>query len=136
MPVTVTPYGNDPILMVEFTGTTNAATLQEMYALSDEQLQFIDAPVAWRLIDITTADITFADVIHAFKTLDPDQPGSMHDQRFHTFFSSPHPMARLISDMLAQKQFGGVSVPVFPGLGEALLYVQDEVYRLRAGAGY
>lgn len=131
MGVLIQPYNDNPILMVTFSGKPDLSELQRMYQESAAFCYASNFPMVWRLINVEQADITFADVIQAFKLIDCSQPGAISDTQIHSLFTAPHPMARLISDMLAQDQFGNIFVPVLPGLGEALLYVQDEIKNYR-----
>lgn len=133
MPFSIQQSEQDPILIIMADGQISLDEVRELYAESDRFYQQINFPVVWRILDITEADITFGDVITAVKQLSPDTPGSLSDPRFRSVFPTKHPMARLISNILAQPQFGSIDIPVVAGLGDALIYAHEEIQKLKSG---
>lgn len=134
MPVEVRQYEGAPILWTTFTGRFDLDTIYQMSQQSAALAAEIDSPQLWRLVDMSGADVTFADVIEMVKHMNPETPGCFTDPHIETVFSPFHPMAKLITEMLAKPQYGGVALRVFPGYGEALFYIQDEMDRV-FGAG-
>jgi hypothetical protein len=133
MAVRIKQYGSEPVLMVNFEGQFQVEDVFEMFSQSETYFKGNQTSHTWRLIDLTQSNIQFADVIALVKHLPANRPGDFSDTRFMTIFCPSHPMARLLSELLAKASYGGVHTPIFPGLGEALLFVQDEIDRnLRA----
>jgi hypothetical protein len=132
MPVEVQQYGNDPILLVTVQGDVSVADVRGMYQKSAALCADSEWPQFWRIIDISQSNIAFNDVMTLVKTLNPNVPGCFSDTRIRTIFAPSHPMARLTSDMLSKPQYGAIDTLVMPGLGEALIYVQDEIERFLA----
>ena len=101
MPVEVRQYEGAPILWTTFSGRFD---MDAIYQMSDQTVAVaseINSPVFWRLIDLSQADVTFADVIDMVKQVDPALPGSFADPNIATVFSPFHPMAKLIAEMLS-----------------------------------
>lgn len=128
MSVEIQQYGHDPVLLVQFIDELSIDSVRQMYAESDALASQMDSPVVWRLIDISTTNATFADVMNLVKGHKTHTPGCFSDSRIRTVFCPSHPMARLLADMLAKPEYGNLDLPVFPGLGEALLFVQEELF--------
>ncbi|MEO0561061.1 MAG: hypothetical protein AAF125_03035 [Chloroflexota bacterium] len=134
MTATVQQYGPDPILLVNFTGLFDVHAVSDMYRQCDVMAYEIDSPIIWRLIDMSMAEVDFSNVVAAVKSLDPHASGGFADERFHTYFCPSHPMAKLVIELTAKERYGAANLRMFPGLGEALLFVQDEMDRF-TGAG-
>ncbi len=134
MPVEVRQYEGAPILWTTFTGRFDLDTIYQMGEQSIALANEIQSPYFWRLVDLSNADVNFSDVIEMVKQVDPHMPGGFADPNIETMFSPFHPMAKLITEMLAKSQYGGAQLHVFPGYGEALFYIQDEMDRM-FGAG-
>ncbi|MFZ4813487.1 MAG: hypothetical protein ACOYL5_03045 [Phototrophicaceae bacterium] len=133
MPVFADQYDKEPIILVRFEGEFSVNSFQVMCDLSAQYAERIPSPVLYRIIELANANAKFGDVLAVLKQVDQYQVGGIADPRIKTFFAGQDPMARLMSDMLAQKQFGGLYAPVMPGLGEALIYAEDELDKVRAG---
>ncbi len=128
MTANVRLYGKDPILLVDFNGAFNLQTVQAMFQQCDTLVNDLTPPAAWRLVDLSQAATDFSDVMTIIKKTHPAIPGGFADPRIQTIFCPPHPMAKLMSEMCVKEQYGGVRMQIFPGLGEALLYVQDQIH--------
>lgn len=120
-------YDKYPILLVQFTDAVTLSQVQAMYDACETLRRNQQHAAIWRLIDLSTANLRFNDVLDIIKAQDVGQAGSFADPNMHTVFCPPHPMARLIADLISKPQYGGREIPVFAGLGEALLYVQEQL---------
>jgi hypothetical protein len=130
MPVNVRQYEGSPILWTTFSGHFNVDAIYQMSEQTIAVASEINSPIFWRLVDLSQADVTFADVIEMVKRVNPARPGGFADPNIDTVFSPFHPMAKLIAEMLAKPQYGGATLRIFPGYGEALFYIQDEMDRV------
>ncbi|MEM6281220.1 MAG: hypothetical protein AAF787_03425 [Chloroflexota bacterium] len=128
MAIRVEQYSKEPILIVTMTETIALDDIDEMYRACADVRHSIGAPVMWRVIEMTQAQVTFADVMNVIRQLNAEQAGSFADPHMRTIFCGLHPMANLLRDMLAKPAHGGIDAPVMPGLGEALMFAQDEIY--------
>ncbi len=135
MSVKVEPYANDPILIVTFTGMVTIEDFDAIYRTSALYMTQSGAPLAWRLLDLTKAEVPFPVVMSVVRSFDPDAPGSFADPRIHTVFTEPHPMASLLRDLMLKATNGNMEMTVYPGLGEALMFAQEAIYNLRTGQG-
>lgn len=127
MSVRINQYTNLPILLAEF---SNDVTIQDMETMVSETLNFSDAipGTIYRVfIFEDNIELPFERVIQIVKWV--SEVAETTETRVRNVIATPHPMARLLSDMLAQEQFGQINVPVLRGLGEALIYVQEEIDR-------
>ncbi|MEL6270380.1 MAG: hypothetical protein AAFV33_19735 [Chloroflexota bacterium] len=128
MAVQVEQYGNEPIVIVTMTKQVTFEDINDMYSACESVRVASGSPVMWRVIEMATAQVEFPDVMDVIRHLNPDQPGSFADPQMRTIFGGLNPMASLLRDMLAKKANGDIDAPVLPGLGEALMFAQDEIY--------
>lgn len=135
MPVTVEPYGKDPILLVTFTDEMTLETVSEMYHQSAALVETFNAERTWRIIDMMQTKPSFADIVNIVKNVHPEQPGSFSDPRIHTVFAGLHPMANLLRDLLAKDANGHADIMVYPGFGEALMFAMEDIYDRLARSG-
>ncbi len=126
MPITVQQLGDDPIVLVTMEGSIAVQDIAKMYAQTAAIADKF-ARNTYRIMDVDKAEITFDQLIKVVKNVGAGAPGSLGDPRIKAMFVGQNSMARLASDMLSQQQFGGLELPIFPGLGEALLWVNEQI---------
>jgi len=125
MAINVKPLEAGPILLAEFEGPFTIDDVYQMYRQSIEMVEQMGTGKVWRLIDFSQSHIDFADVMTILKRIHPDDEGGLADPSIESIFCPSHPMAKLLMEMLAKPQYGGIRTTMLPGLGEAMFYVQD-----------
>ena len=135
MPFDIRSYKPMPLVLVNFTGNVSAADIRAMYKACDEARRAYGASCLWRILNLTESELDFPTVMQIVKEAEPDKPGQFADAHIQTLLLSTHKMSRLLSDLFARESNGGASLTIMPGLGEALLYAQDEIFSNQAGAG-
>lgn len=128
-------YDPMPLVVVTFAGQVTLADFQEVYAACARAAAEHDGAQLWRILDFGDADLDFSTVMAVVKNARPGEAGEFTDPACVTLLVGTHNMARLLSDLFAKDTNGGASLTVMPGLGEALLYAQDEIAGGAAGAG-
>lgn len=122
MPVTVEQYQDEPIIMASFSGLLDFDTVREMFAISADLIDAIGPPV-YRITDWRGISSTFSDMMQIFREAGQGFPGSSTDPRLHPVMVGRTEWSRLTRDAMLQEQFGGIDIPIFETVEEALEYV-------------
>lgn len=128
-------YDPMPLLVVTFADRVTLDDFQRLYATCGRAAKQRAGVAVWRILDFGDAELDFSTVMAVVKQAQAQEPGQFTDSQFVTLLVGTHNMARLLSDLLAKDTNGGATLTVMPGLGEALLYAQDEIAAGAAGAG-
>lgn len=116
-----------PIIVAIFTGEVNAEMVQEMYRRSAVLIHETGVP-AWRITDFRKMETTPQDALevlthHASRGL----PGSTTDPRIRPVIVGDNQWVQLARLTMRQEQFGGVEIPIFDTVDEALRYVRGQI---------
>jgi hypothetical protein len=78
-----------------------------------------------RIIDFTEIEMTFADLVESLATKTRAVPGSLRDTRVQTVFVGTHELVVMKAQSLRQEQYGGLNVPLFESLDEAIAHCRQ-----------
>jgi hypothetical protein len=82
----------------------------------------------YRITDMRELNINFADMLHRIaEEAKARSAGAMSDERIKGIVVGSHDMVRLGTQALSQQQYGGLKIPLFERLEEALDYARDEI---------
>lgn len=124
---------NEPILVVTGSGLLAMDDFVKMFAQVTQMIEGVEGPI-YRISDYTTADTSFMDVMKAVKLAASHAPGSSFDPRLHTVFVGTSQWISLGRTALQQPQFGGIMVPTFVTLDDALAFARREIAKARGTA--
>lgn len=123
MTVQTTQIDGEPIIITTFSGNV---VIDDIYAMYDSTLAFQQqvGGVIYRISymgDITT---DFPTLMQVLRTAAENRAGSGGDPNVRLVFAGTSVMARMIKDALTNPQFGGVNIPLFAKVDDALEYIR------------
>jgi len=128
MSYTVEILPNLPVIHVKYMGQT---TKDEIIVAMRDVIQLaltLTAPKIFHIIDVAEAQTDFMAMMGVFKEMSQNaHPIPMHSTEYHRMFIGTNDMAKLSSQMMTLPQFGGMKVPLFKTLDDALRYVHQEL---------
>lgn len=133
MPIRLDRKPNEPILIATMSGDVTREEIQHMFQKSAELAAEIEESVLYRITDMRSAETSFPELLRILQSLAPGQPGSSSDPRFKPVLVGQNHWTKFAADALRQQQFGGVELPIFNSLAEALHYIQVDRNRRRDG---
>lgn len=119
IPVTVVRPTDEPILIATFVGHVDSDMMLEMFRASDA-LTREGETIIYRISDCREANTHFADMMRIVSEAGRGLPGSSTDPRFHPVLVGTQAMVKLVADMLKQQKNGGLQVPIFHTIDDAL----------------
>ena len=126
----VTLYHDQPIIIVTGYHIPGRAgpVIEAMGVALDEQLTALGHP-AYVIFDFATLKITLRQMLESMATTTRGGPtGTLRDRRIiQSVFVSTNPILEKSSKAFGQNQFGGLRIPNFATLDEALTYVQGRL---------
>ena len=130
MPFAVDPNAAQNILVATFYPPVEVD--QDHHALLDEALQRLveqHTPL-YRVLDFRSAYMNFSDMIRwlAADTAH-NLPGAALDPQVRTVLVSNSEDTDRIANWLQQDQYGGLHIPVFSSIDDALTYVSKQIVR-------
>jgi hypothetical protein len=126
MPATVEKLPDEPIILVTVKGRFDLRTAKATFRDIAELIEGMKPPV-YRITDFQQMQANFPDMLAIMKAVSRGPAGSPTDPRIIGIFVGNHPMLQLAVSMLKQKQFGGLSIPLFKSVDEALSYVRFQI---------
>ncbi|MEP6988953.1 MAG: hypothetical protein ABI970_25345 [Chloroflexota bacterium] len=117
---------NEPILIATATGLIAADDFKMMFDTVAKMIDGIDGKI-YRIADYTAADSSFIDIIKTVKVASTQSAGSTADPRIQTVYVGTSQWISLARTALQQPQFGGIMVPTFHDLTDALVFARKEI---------
>jgi hypothetical protein len=117
---------NEPILIATATGLISVDDFQGMYQQVATMIDGIDGKI-YRIADYTAADSSFVDILKAVKLASNHAAGSSSDPRIQTVYVGTSQWISLARTALQQPQFGGIMIPTFHDLADALEFARREI---------
>lgn len=127
MLVNVAQIENENIIVVRYKAPFNPnidiVAAQEQIATL---LPTIDG-VAYRIDDLSEAQMSWNQFVDGIFVATRDVPGSMTDPRIQGILVGEYEMVRLASESMKQDQYGSTNTPMYTSLDEALKYARENV---------
>lgn len=123
MPYTVQQVGNEPIMIMTFTGFVTSEDVLSMSADCAALMDKIGAPTYW-ILDVSRATSDFKELFNIILTQSRGMPGSATDPRGVGSIVGTHPLIKLFQNAIQQRQFGGLAFPMFTSLESALTAIR------------
>ena len=127
MLVNVAQIENENIIVVRYKAPFNPnidiVAAQEQIATL---LSTIDG-VAYRIDDLSEAQMSWNQFVDGIFVATRDVPGSMTDPRIQGILVGEYEMVRLASESMKQDQYGSTNTPMYTSLDEALKYARENV---------
>ena len=117
---------NEPILIATATGLISADDFKMMFDTVASMIEGLDNKI-YRIADYTAADSSFMDIIKTVKVASTHAAGSTADPRIQTIYVGTSQWISLARTALQQPQFGGIMVPTFHDLADALVFARKEI---------
>jgi hypothetical protein len=126
MPVRVEKLPDEPVLVITYEGHLDVETVKSAFTQSAALAAKIDGAV-YRISDVRKGEGDFIDLMQIMAQVRAGIPGSSADPKIKGIFVGTHYMARLYADLMRQEQFGGIQIPFFKTVEEALDYIHVEM---------
>lgn len=113
----------EPIIVSTF---TEDITIDDIYMMYDETLRYQKeiGGVIFRISHMTEINTSFPTLMQILKVAAENRPGSGGDPNVKLVFAGTSALARMIKDALSNPQFGGVNIPLFAKVDDALDYIR------------
>lgn len=130
MPVTVQQLPDEPILMTTLFGQATYEDYLTMYA-EIQKFREGNTGIMYRITDTTQVnEVAFAQVIETLKIASKGTVGSATDPNMRVVYVANRPTVLFGLNAMRQQQFGGIEIPVFKTLEDALAFVRHEISKL------
>ncbi|MBI1281699.1 MAG: hypothetical protein GC179_26470 [Anaerolineaceae bacterium] len=117
---------NEPILIATASGLISVDDFKGMYEQVASMIEGRHEKI-YRIADYTNADSSFMDILKAVKLASNNAPGSSSDPRIQTVYVGTSQWISLARTALQQPQFGGIMIPTFVDLDDALVFARREI---------
>jgi hypothetical protein len=117
---------DEPILIATASGLITADDFSGMYEQVAAMIEGRKDKI-YRIADYTAADSSFMDILKAVKLASTHAAGSSSDPRIQTVYVGTSQWISLARTALQQPQFGGIMIPTFIDLDDALDYARREI---------
>lgn len=81
----------------------------------------------YRIIDFHEIEMTFSDLVQGLAAKTRQVPGSLRDPRIKTVLVGDHEFVKMKSESLKQEQYGGLDVPLFDNIRDAIAFCQEDM---------
>lgn len=123
-----------PIIVTRYGGNVTAADVQAADAAAKPFFDRLQTEIVL-IIDTTGAtETSFTDIIGLLRT-PPDPEMRKAAYPVHPFFIGTHQLAKLYIDAVRQKRFGGMQIPMFVTLDDAIAAAHALLARQSAKSG-
>ncbi len=122
MSVKVEKLPDEPVIILTYEGHLDVETVRTAFTQSLVLAESTPG-VVYRISDVRLGEGDFRDVMQVMEQVRAGIPGSSADPKIKGVFVGTHQMARLYAEMMRQSQFGGVQIPFFKTVEEALDYI-------------
>jgi hypothetical protein len=129
MPIEVQRLPNEPIIVVATIGDLTMEGIHEIFARSAEIQQELGG-ILYRITDNTHLNIDaqdFINIIRMAQVAGKEAPGSSADPNIRAVLVADNRWSLLVREALSQPQFGGVFLPIFETMDQALTYVRFQI---------
>ncbi len=128
MPYTVEILPNLPVIHVKYLGNTTKEEILETMGEVVQVAMTLNAPKIFHIIDVAEAKTDFMVMMGVFKEMSQNAPSiPTHSVEYHRMFIGSNDMAKLSAQMMTLPQFGGMKIPIFKTLDDALRYIHQEL---------
>ena len=117
---------DEPILIATATGLITSDDFGGMYEQVAAMIEGREDKI-YRIADYKAADSSFMDILKAVKLASTHAAGSSSDPRIQTVYVGTSQWISLARTALQQPQFGGIMIPTFVDLDDALDYARREI---------
>ena len=117
---------NEPILIATGTGLISSDDFKMMFDKVSQMIDGIEGKI-YRIADYTAADSSFLDIIKTVKVASTYAAGSTSDPRIQTIYVGTSQWISLARTALQQPHFGGIMIPTFHDLDDALVYARQQI---------
>jgi hypothetical protein len=128
MPVTVELLPGEPILYATLVGDVTVDDMRAMFIQSAQMTQDMPGPI-YRITDTRQGRADFMGMLQTVRAASDGTPGSSTDPKFKPVFLGTNEMVRMGVDMLKKPQFGGIQIPIFREIDDALIYIRHEIMK-------
>lgn len=130
MPATVEKILGQPIAIVRYYGHITTADTRAVFAQIAGLLDTYGAPL-YRITCILSedAETSFDEVMLMATISSRGIRGSATDPDVFTFLVGDHPLLDIFADAMGQAAFGGVEMPIFETVDEALLHIEELIHK-------
>ena len=126
MPVTVTRFEGESIILATFSGNVTASDMSEMFRLSAELIGEGEKKVH-RITDARTATSNFVEMLTSIKEASTGQPGSTTDPRIQATFVGTSTWISFARNALMNPKFGGLKLAAFETIEDALSSIRIQI---------
>lgn len=119
MSVTVVQLPGEPIVLATISGRFSPDDLQTVLQRTSALCSEI-TPHAHRVLDLRSAHTTLSDMILMIRASAHSTPGTLIDPDLHTILVGRSQFTQILVDALRQPQYGGVTIPLYQTLADAL----------------
>ncbi|RMF80240.1 MAG: hypothetical protein D6737_08630 [Chloroflexi bacterium] len=132
MPVTVEQVGDEPIILVTVKGHLDVEIAKDTYRRVAEIADTIEGKII-RITDVREQETTFPEMIEIVKkAAGTGMAGSASDKRIMNVFVGRDAMARVARDLMSNEQHGGVQMPMFHTMEDAMQFARMEIARQKS----
>jgi hypothetical protein len=132
MPVTIQHITNEPIIIAKLVGRFDPSDLETLSAQLSREMREVYGPV-YRIADMSeTEAATLPEIMALLKELRREDPLMLLDQEIVTVFIGEQWRARQVKDVLRHPKNGGLQLPVFTNMGEAMIFTRFDRKRFKA----
>lgn len=130
MTFTIEWLPDEPILVVRGSNMLTADAFRQMFAQVNEQVKSISGRV-YRIADYSQATSSFMDIMQAVKIASSGAGGTTSDPRIQSIYVGTSQWISLARTALQQPHFGGIQVPTFHTMEDALTYARMQLAQER-----
>jgi hypothetical protein len=123
MPVTITCMPDEPIVIAEFQGRMDLASVRHMFQESARFADTLNRQI-YRIVNYLNAEASFRDMASALAEGTKGGSGSPRDPRLLEVMVAGHNRIRFLLDILRRKEYGGIDVPVFDTMDEGFAFAR------------
>ncbi|PJF29828.1 MAG: hypothetical protein CUN52_06360 [Phototrophicales bacterium] len=118
---------NLPVIYTHYTGQLSANILEESMMDLPAYIQQIQRPIIFQILDVRNSDIDFNETLLFFNKISKNRPEWLDKLTFEVMFVGTNNMTKFSTQLLAQDQFGGLSIPIFKTFDDAIAYIQTRI---------
>ena len=126
MAVKVEKLPAEPIIIATLSGDLTPEMVKDMFAQSAKLVDEIGGRV-YRITDIRLTDISFPDLVVVLADCSHGQPGSPADPRIRGMLVGTHGWSHFFADSIQQEQYGGLNIPIFEDMDQAMAYIHEDM---------
>src|SRR5262245_52363034 len=122
----VQKFPGEPILVSTFTGHIALDDIHQSADATAACIQEVGGPVHG-MAGLTTIDGSLTAALLVLRAREDTRPGGAADPNVLVALVGSHTMVKLYADAVAQPQFGGIHIPMFKTVEDALAAARIEV---------